>query len=94
MTLTLFIIFVILQALDIWSTYRALTNDCHEAKAAMAWMIAHLGLLPGLIISKLLEVAVVGVAAYLYPSVGMTVALGCICAYYIAVVVNNFRLVK
>ena len=54
----LFALFIILQIGDCWTTYQVLKlNKGTEANPVMAWLMSKLGVLQGLVIAKLVVIA-------------------------------------
>lgn len=83
-------ILIALQIADIATTYLALTRaGAREANPVVAWFIARLGLLPGLIIAKIvLVVPVIALGAKMPAVLISGIAL------YAAVIVNNLIVVR
>ena len=86
-------VFVLLQIADIYTTNECLrTKKGREGNPAMAWLFARIGVLPGIIIPKLIIVTLIGVAVALdeMPWWG----LAGLCVTYVAVVVNNVLILR
>jgi len=90
-------LFILLQAGDGWTTYQALkSKDNMEANPVVAKLIKAIGIVPALLIMKLIAVAVAIVLAYLssytyYASLFGLIVLNGLYSY---VVYNNYRLTK
>jgi len=97
----LFVVIFILQGLDVYTTHWVLMKSGNiEANKFLARLMSVLGVLPALLITKAVFLAVLGAAiayAQAQPGYGagsisvLTVALVVIWAGYAAVVFNNFR---
>ena len=99
--LTLFFIFAILQVVDIITTYKVLSSGIGvEKNKIMAWLFEKFGVLPSLIIFKLIVIALfAGCSIYLpqiYPPMEIiwAVVLGLMDAFYLWVAVNNVKVLK
>ena len=97
----LFAVFVGLQVVDTITTYKALSSGIGvEKNKIMAWLFEKFGVLPSLIIFKLIAVAlVVGCCVYLpqfYQPMEIIwpVILGLLDAFYLWVAVNNVKVLK
>ncbi len=89
MTSTLFALFCVLQALDVYTTDRALRQGGRELNPLLAKLFEVVGdHLPVLIASKLLITA----AVWYY--IADPVWLGGLCIFYGLVVFNNFNQIK
>lgn len=92
MTLYLFIFLVLLQVADVESTCRVIGMGIgHEANPVMAWLIRTLGLLPGLILPKLIVMVLVYVFALELPYIDYLLLI--LVWFYIFIVFNNVRIV-
>jgi len=57
--LILFVLFIILQFLDFWTTYHVIkSGKGHEANPVVAFAITKIGLIPALTIYKLFAIAI------------------------------------
>jgi len=84
-------ILIILQALDILTTYVSMdSGKAYEANKWIASLMKKVGILPALLLVKVPLVALLWV---LQPLVH-PYALWGLCAVYVAVVVNNFRVMR
>jgi len=89
----LFLLFVLLQGLDIYTTYTAIqSGKGHEANPVMAAIFAKIGIIPGLAIFKVLICAVIWWAFMNMP--GNKIILAIIDLAYIEILVNNFKVIK
>lgn len=92
LTTALFYALVILQLADIATTHYALrTGKAREANCGMAWLMARIGVLPALIVTKAIFVAL---ACYMLRFDNVGWALGALCVLYGWVVFNNFKVIK
>lgn len=80
-----------LQGLDIFTTVRALNRGAIEANKLVAWLMARIGRVPALAVSKLALLAILLAAALYAPSVYLTWVFALIVGGYILVVINNMR---
>lgn len=88
--LVLFVIFLILQALDAFTTYRILAAGGRELNPVLAWAFARVGELPTLTLVKCL---LLGCAVALLVTGWQYSAcvLGVLCVVYVVVVISNFK---
>jgi hypothetical protein len=85
----LFVIFCLLQALDIYTTYTTLHADLgHEANPIMAWLFQDVGLGTGLLVAK------IAICATIYWFIDQTWLMVLLDIAYLEIVVNNFRVLK
>ena len=85
--------FILSQAADVWTTARAINSGCgREANPFMSWMIAKLGLYPGLIIPKLVVIGIIFVATILCPAVMPWVVLALSVGYFV-IAYRNYGIV-
>ena len=89
MNYILFAIFVILQVLDFWTTYKCLTmNKGHEANPVVAFAITKIGLVPALAIYKLFAIAIGWVIKDVwFVMLALDIA-------YAKIIWNNFKVLK
>lgn len=99
--LTLFFIFAALQVVDIITTYKVLSSGKGvEANKFMAWAFEKFGVLPSLIIFKLIAVALMAGCCVYLPQIYQPmeiicpVILGLLDAFYLWVAVNNVKVLK
>jgi len=85
----LFVLFVVLQVVDIYLTYRVLSCSGREENKVMAFLIAKLGLLPGLIIPKSVAVLIIGYVTFYAAPDWWIYALGALCTWYVGVSAYN-----
>jgi hypothetical protein len=89
----LYLLFVLLQGLDVYTTYTAInTGVGHEANPLMAKIFQKIGLIPGLLLFKVLICAVVYWA--FMDLEGNKIVLGIIDLAYIEILINNFKVIK
>jgi len=89
MNYILFAIFVILQGLDFWTTYKCLTiNKGHEGNPIVAFGISKIGLVPALTIYKLLAVVV----GWFVKDVLIAIAI--LDVVYIYIIYSNYKIMK
>ena len=80
-----------LQVLDIISTYLCLKSESGaEANPWLAKLMAKIGLLPALVLAKGLFIAMLILWGYLVPTAFIVVMI----AFYVYVVVNNFKILR
>jgi hypothetical protein len=90
MSIILFVALCVLQMCDVYSTKRLLdASVAHEANPVMRFLIDKLGTVAGLVLPKLVVLALA--FAFLLES---PVILAPLCIVYVAVVTNNFRLMR
>jgi hypothetical protein len=89
----LFILATLLQIADATTTYLILSKGGKELWKPMAWVFSKIGILPGLIVMKLILVGFM-TALLLYGGIFTMPLLTIICVAYIGVVVFNLRSVK
>ena len=92
--IALLILFAVLQLVDVWTTLRAFDRNpaAYEGNPPLRWIMRRLGPLPALIAVKLAAGAVVLWLGLSYPLDRVALAIvGALCAYYGAIVVNNWR---
>ena len=65
----LFSAIAVLQILDIFTTVRALNKGAIEANKAVAWLMARIGVIPALAVSKLALLALLLAAEAYAPSI-------------------------
>jgi len=89
MTIYLFILFVMLQTLDIYTTWKALsTNVGHEANPVMAWLFSEIGLKAGFVVTK---IVICGVVYYFITQDWLMAILD---LAYLEIIINNFKVIK
>jgi hypothetical protein len=87
----LFLIFILLQALDVWSTVRiVVSGKGREANKIMAWCILQFGIIWGLTIPKLLVIALIWFVLDSVPIWGLWI----LCILYVGVLVNNLIVLR
>lgn len=91
MNIVLFIVFALLQCADVATTLYVLKRGGREANPVMAAIMARLGNVAGLVVPKLVILAVV--YRYALPS-SSSFALLVACALYAAVIVNNANVIR
>lgn len=84
---SLFILLIILNVFDFYSTYKILKAGGIEVNPAMNFLIKKLGLITALILSKLIVLVSIVILFYMEMQVLMIV-LG---LFYLYVAINNFR---
>ena len=89
----LFGILVILQIVDGWSTWKALTasSGVTEANRMIAWLMEKIGLVPALILIKLIFIGSLVPAIAYAPAEIIIFPLAALTAFYVWVVINNIR---
>lgn len=91
-------IFGILQIADVVTTIKVLQRpDRKEDTKFMAWLMAKIGIIPALAVTKVLILAIFGVAAWSYPAGGhwgyiLSAVLIGWSGFYVWVVRNNKQL--
>jgi hypothetical protein len=88
------IIFVVLQVLDVLSTYLALKNpSVEERNPLLLWLFSRIGMLQSLILVKAVMISALGIAYYFLPNgrLGISIGLGLTSVLYIYVVISNLR---
>lgn len=86
----LFIAFLILQFLDAYTTYKALNEGHIEANPAMQYLFKKFTVIGGLVVAKLAGLSA-GYVAYINNT---DWALIIMVGIYVAVVINNFRVLR
>jgi hypothetical protein len=87
--LFLFVILVILQGLDIWTTKTGLDNGARELNPVMRFLMEKIGIMKALLLMKGLGIIIIGY--YVFTNALSTIFLGLICLVYVAVVVHNWK---
>ena len=97
----LFAVFVGLQVVDTITTYKALSSGIGvEKNKIMAWLFEKFGVLPSLIIFKLIVIALMAGCCVYLPQIYQPmeiicpVILGLLDAFYLWVAVNNVKVLK
>ena len=89
MSYILFVVFVLLQLADIWTTHQCLYRGIgHEANPIMAFVFKYIGVLPGLILTKIVVIGVFSLVISV-PLIVLVVDLG-----YLFVVYNNYKILR
>ena len=91
----IFVFALVLQILDIISTYKALQKPgVYEANKLMKFLMEKMGILPALIFLKGFIAAVICLALYFSPDYrsGIAIGIGGASIFYIFVVYKNFKL--
>ena len=85
-------VFIGLQGLDTYTTWKLFQRPgTVENNKLMAWLIEKLGVLPALVLFKIVVTAVLTFALWKYPYWQVQVmALG-VCAAYLWAIVNNWK---
>ncbi len=84
----LFAFFILLQVGDVYTTNECLrSRKGREGNPVMAWVFSRIGVLPGIIIPKLVIVALIGAAVALHEMPWW--ALSGLCFAYVIVIINN-----
>lgn len=81
---------VLLQALDLWTTYKILKGGGRELNPFLNKLFSAIGVLPGLILAKSVFVLLV----FIYGNTVPYVVLILILVGYTVVVTNNFKVLK
>ncbi len=99
--LMFFVIFAALQLADIITTYKVLSSGKGaEANKIMAWLFEKFGVLPSLIVFKVLVIAIIAGCTIYLPQIYSpmeiiwAVILGLLDAFYLWVAVNNVKVLK
>ena len=91
----LFALFTILQVGDVITTVRALTQaNANEANPILRAFMAAVGLIPALILTKIMLLAIVAGAVWFYPSTWLWIGLTVINVAYVSAVWNNYTLTR
>lgn len=87
-------IFVVINILDCVTTIRALKNGATEANPMMKKAMTIIGVIPALVIMKIIALGVVAAAYVFVPLVRdwMPIIVVLLCVAYTAVVLNNYRI--
>jgi len=89
-----FVLFIVLQVLDICTTYKALSlPNIYEKNPIMRWLMAKLGILTTLISTKTLVTFLIGYLSTNYPN-GIVYLLIIIDIGYLFVIGNNLKKIK
>lgn len=88
----LFAVLAALQVLDIVTTVRAFKNGAIETNKIMAYLMARIGVLPALAMSKAAVLGVVLAAVTYAPSMYLFIAMTIVVGFYVYIVINNARL--
>ncbi len=86
MSIALLILLAALQAADVYSTRRILLAGGREQFALARWLIAKLGLMPGLIVAKAAVLALAVAFMLPYPWL-----LGGLCVFYAGIAAYNWK---
>ena len=87
------VVFVALQVGDIVSTTLALQkSNVVEGNPIVRWIMDRVGIIPALILSKLVVIGLFGVAVYLSPYA--VYLMGLMSLFYVWVVVNNIKIIQ
>ena len=89
-TIPLLLILAALQFADGWTTYRILNRGGHERNPIMLALFDRYGVIPTLVIVKLIVMAA-AIAALLLAPVAAQWAIAGICLYYCWLVWGNWR---
>lgn len=86
-------VFVALQIGDIISTTLALQkSNVVEGNPIVRWIMDRVGILPALVLSKVVVIVLFGVAVYLSPYA--VYLMGLMSLFYVWVVVNNIKILQ
>ena len=87
---------ILLQIGDGVTTWLNLKRaDRQEANKIVKWLMDRVGVIPALILLKLPFTALLVAGVVLYPShIYITAALGAVCAVYVYIVTQNWKLLK
>jgi nitrate reductase NapE component len=86
----LFLIFTILIVLDGYTTYRCLQLPSNkEGNPVLRFFMDKIGLIPTLILTRLIIVGLFGYCLWQYNVLYLTYALGALCILFAGVQVNN-----
>lgn len=81
---------IALQVADIITTIIALRGPAHEANPIVAWFIAKIGLVPGLIVTKGLAIAFFWYFQAQIPEVVFML----LCAFYVYIIYHNVQTIQ
>jgi hypothetical protein len=87
--LFLFVVLVILQGLDIWTTKTILDNGGKELNPVMRFLMEKIGVMKALFLMKIMLVIVVGYGVF--TSTLSLILLGLVCILYAIVVASNWK---
>lgn len=89
MLIFLFIIFILLQIFDVFSTMRILKNNGKELNCLLNYFIKKIGRTPALILSKLLGVGVITVLVTICPTLLIkNIVIGGIDIFYLFIMLK------
>ena len=86
----LFVLFVVLQAGDVWTTHKVLAQGGREQNPVANRVMEVAGFIPATLIFKSAAIA----AAYALREMGMVDILAGLCALYAWIVVKNYRHIR
>lgn len=85
-------IFIILQVLDVWTTYILLRRQGFiEINPLLRRLIGKIGIFPTLFVSKVVVIAAIIAVTLLLAIHWWTWALYALCVFYVVVVFNNIK---
>ena len=88
----LLIIFVVLQMLDTWTTWKLFQRPgTVENNKLMAWWICKIGVLPALVSFKIVMTGLAAFALWYAPVWQVQAVAGVVCAAYLWAVVTNWK---
>jgi len=87
----LFVLLVGLNLVDVYTTVRVLRQGGSEMNPIMAWTMDKLGVIPGLLLPK---IVVLGAIWFYLPLVPVLVMFGLCCFYLLLVLHNNDEIKK
>lgn len=87
------ILITILQVLDFYTTYKAISSGGKELNPIVAWLMKYLGLIPALVLVKgyVAVFVLVGASVGAFDSNGGFIALAGLFVVYAVVVLNNLK---
>lgn len=89
-----FLLFVVLQVLDVVSTTLALKKpNIVESNKLLKWLMDRVGIVPALVLSKVVAVLIVAAIYLLLPDyrLYLVIGVGVTIPWYVYVIVGNFK---
>lgn len=91
----LFVVLVIQQILDIYTTHKVLSQGGRELNPLLDKLMDRIGVLPALVLTKLIVIVSFGFVLFNNPVVSISALLvSVLIGFYSWVLVNNFKAIK
>lgn len=89
--IALVVFLIALNAIDVYTTYKILKNGGSELNKVVKWLIDRLGLLKGLVASKVIIIPIIIAELYYEPASFDYVVMALVCGWYAWVVYHNIK---